>query len=303
MIPVVRILAPNPGPFTLEGTNTWVVGRDPAIVIDPGPDDAGHLLAVIDAAEPVEAILLTHQHPDHAPGAERLAETARAPVYAFRPQGEERRLRDGDALEAGTVGVRALHTPGHTPDHVTFVVEEEGMLFTGDAVLGRGTSIVDPPEGDMAAYMRSLRRMVELQPRTIYPGHGPVVFDAGGRLEYYLSHRAQREEQVVAALEGGRATPEEMVPEIYGEEVSPSMFPAAARSVLAHLLKLEREERVARTVRGGQPRFALVDPKPCERCGRPARPGSRFCRRCALAVLQEGPAARKPDPTAEPLPE
>jgi glyoxylase-like metal-dependent hydrolase (beta-lactamase superfamily II) len=303
MIPVVRILAPNPGPFTLEGTNTWVVGRDPAIVIDPGPDDAGHLLAVIDAAEPVEAILLTHQHPDHAPGAERLAETARAPVYAFRPQGEERRLRDGDLLEAGTVGVRALHTPGHTPDHVTFFVEEEGMLFTGDAVLGRGTSIVDPPEGDMAAYMRSLRRMVELQPRTIYPGHGPVVFDAGGRLEYYQSHRAQREEQVVAALEGGRATPEEMVPEIYGEDVSPSMFPAAARSVLAHLLKLEREERVARTVRGGQPRFALVDPKPCERCGRPARPGSRFCRRCALAVLQEGPAAGKPDPTAEPLPE
>jgi glyoxylase-like metal-dependent hydrolase (beta-lactamase superfamily II) len=303
MIPVVRVLAPNAGPFTLEGTNTWVVGRDPAVVIDPGPDDAGHLLAVIDGAEPVEAILLTHQHPDHAPGAARLAETTRAPVYAFRPQGEERRLRDGEVVEAGSLRVRAVHTPGHSPDHVAFLAEEEGLLFTGDAVLGRGTSIVDPPEGDMAAYMRSLRAMIELRPRTIYPGHGPVVFDAGGKLEYYLAHRVQREEQVLAALGAGRVTPEEMVPEIYGDEVSSSMFPAASRSVLAHLLKLEREDRVARTVRGGVPRFALVEPKACERCGRPARPGSRFCRRCALAVLQEGPTVEGPGRTPESRPE
>jgi glyoxylase-like metal-dependent hydrolase (beta-lactamase superfamily II) len=299
MIPVVRVLAPNPGPFTLEGTNTWVVGRDPALVVDPGPDDAGHLLAVIDAAEPVEAILLTHNHPDHAPGAARLAETTRVPVYTFRPQGEERRLRDGEVVEAGPLHLRAVHTPGHSPDHLAFLAEGEGLLFTGDAVLGRGTSIVDPPDGDMGAYMRSLRTMIQLRARTIYPGHGPVVFDAGGKLEEYLSHRTQREEQVIAALGAGRATPEDMVPEIYGDEVASSMFPAAERSVLAHLLKLEREERVARTVRGGQPRFTLVDPKPCERCGRPARPGSRFCRRCALAVLQEGPAAGRAGPAPE----
>jgi glyoxylase-like metal-dependent hydrolase (beta-lactamase superfamily II) len=296
MIPVVRVLAPNPGPFTLEGTNTWVLGRAPSLVIDPGPHDAGHLLAVMDAAEPVGAILLTHRHPDHAPGATRLAETTRAPLYAFRPQGEEKRLRDGELVTMGAVRLRTVHTPGHSPDHVAFLSEEEGLLFTGDAVLGRGTSIVDPPEGDMAAYMRSLRAMIELRPRTIYPGHGPVIFDARGKLEDYLSHRAQREEQVLAQLRAGKTTPREMVPEIYGQEVPPSMFEAAARSVLAHLLKLEREERVSRTVRGGQPRFALIDPKPCQRCGRPARLGSRFCRRCALAVLQEGPEAETTAP-------
>jgi glyoxylase-like metal-dependent hydrolase (beta-lactamase superfamily II) len=289
MIPVLRVLAPNPGPFTLEGTNTWIVGLEPSVVIDPGPDEASHLLAVIDAAEPIEAILLTHHHPDHAPGAARLAETARAPVHAFRPQGSERPLRDGEVIQVGGVAIRTVHTPGHTGDHVCFLVEEEGMLFTGDAVLGRGTSVVDPPEGDMAAYLRSLRLMLELEPRTIYPGHGPVVFDARGKLEEYMAHRSEREHQVMEALAAGRATPEEIVAVVYEGEVTPSLFPIAARSVLAHLLKLEREERVARTGRHREDRFVLVDPKPCERCGRPAPPGSRYCRRCALTVLQEGP--------------
>jgi glyoxylase-like metal-dependent hydrolase (beta-lactamase superfamily II) len=289
MIRVLRVLAPNPGPFTLEGTNTWIVGEEPSVVIDPGPDDAGHLLAVIDAAEPVAAILMTHHHPDHAPGAVRLADTARAPVHAFRPEHRERPLRDGDLVEGGPVAIRVVHTPGHTADHVAFLVEEEGMLFTGDAVLGRGSSVIDPPEGDMAAYLRSLRAMLDLRPRTIYPGHGPVVFDAMGRLEEYAAHRSLRERQVLEALAAGRATPEEIVAVVYEDEVPPEMFPAAARSVLAHLLKLEREERVARTGRPREDRFVLVDPKPCERCGRPAPPGSRYCRRCALAVLQEGP--------------
>jgi glyoxylase-like metal-dependent hydrolase (beta-lactamase superfamily II) len=300
MVPIVRVLAPNPGPFTLEGTNTWVVGRDTAVVIDPGPDDAGHLLAVTDAADAIGAILLTHHHPDHAPGAARLADATGAPVYAFRPVEGEERLRDGQVVEAGGLRIRAVHTPGHTADHVAFLLEEEGLLFTGDAVLGRGTSIVDPPEGDMAAYMRSLRSMFEVSPRTIYPGHGPVVFDARGRLEEYIEHRARREEEVVEALRAGRAAPEEMVPDIYGDEIQPEMFPAAARSVLAHLLKLEREERVARTMRGGQPRFTLVQTKPCERCGRPARSGSRYCRRCALAVLQEEPAPPRPERSTSP---
>ena len=293
MIRAIRVLAPNAGPFTLEGTNTWIVGRWPSVVIDPGPDDAGHLLAVMDEAEPIGAILLTHHHPDHALGAPRLAETARAPMYAFLPQGEERGLADGNVVSEGDLAVRAVHTPGHALDHVAFLVEAEGMLFTGDAVLGRGTSVVDPPEGDMSAYVMSLRAMLRLGPRTIYPGHGPVAFDAAEKLREYIEHRAERETQILAAVESGRQTPDEIVPGVYGAEVEPSMYPAAARSVLAHLLKLEREERVAR-VRRGEDRFVVIKPKPCERCGRPAPPGSRYCRRCALAVLQEQPGPGEP---------
>ncbi|MGH2723092.1 MAG: MBL fold metallo-hydrolase [Actinomycetota bacterium] len=291
---VVRVLAPNPGPFTLEGTNTWVVGEGPSIVIDPGPDDAGHILAVLEAAEPVRAVVLTHHHPDHAPGAARLSEAAQAPVLAMRPEGREQPLRGGDVVEAGSARLRAVHTPGHSPDHAAFVLEGEGLLFTGDAVLGRGTSVVNPPEGDMAAYLRSLRAMLELGPRTIYPGHGPVVFDATRRLEQYLAHRAAREEQVLAALKAGRSTPQEMVPEVYGSEIPPSMHPVAARSVLAHLLKLEREGRVSRAGRPREERFALPDPRDCQRCGRPALPGSRYCRRCGLELLQEPPGRVPP---------
>lgn len=292
MTRVVRALAPNPGPFTLEGTNTWIVGERPSLVIDPGPDDSGHLLAVADEAEPVEAILLTHRHPDHAPGAPRLAEATRAPIYSSRPQGNERAIRHGQVLEVGSMRIRAVNTPGHSPDHLAFYLERDGFLFTGDAVLGRGTSIVDPPDGDMTAYMRSLQEMRLLSPRVIYPGHGPVVFDAIPRLDGYLEHRVHRERQVIRALREGKASAQDMVAEIYADEVPESMFPAAARSVLAHLLKLEREGRVARIGRPVDARFELVTPKPCARCGRPAAPRSRFCNRCAITVLQEGPQGK-----------
>ena len=289
MTRIVRILAPNPGPFTLEGTNTWVIGARPSVVIDPGPDDAGHILAVLDEAEPVGAVLLTHRHPDHAPGAARLSEASGAPVHAFQPQDEERRLVDDGVVEAGQLRLRIVHTPGHTADHVCFLLEDEGRLFTGDTVLGRGTSVIDPPEGDMAAYLRSLERLRLLDPATIYPGHGPVIFTPKGRLEFYLRHRQEREGQVLQALENGPRTAPELVPAIYAGEVSADLYPAAARSALAHLLKLEREGRVVRTGRHRDERFVLVKPKACVRCGRPAAPGSRFCRRCAFSALQEGP--------------
>lgn len=292
---VIRVLAPNPGPFTLEGTNTWIVGRDPSIVIDPGPDDRGHALAVLAEADPVGAILLTHHHPDHAPAARRLADATGVPVRAFAPGEREVAVRDGEVVEVGGTRVRTIHTPGHTSDHVCFLLEEDELLFTGDVVLGRGTSVVDPPDGDMSAYTRSLERLLELDPSAIYPGHGPVIFTPRGRIEYYLRHRAEREAQVLAALAEGRHTAAEMVAEIYGEEIPEGMYPVAARSVLAHLLKLERGGRVARTGRHRDERFVLVTPRSCERCGRPALPGSRFCRRCGLAALQEGPAPGRRD--------
>jgi glyoxylase-like metal-dependent hydrolase (beta-lactamase superfamily II) len=290
MTRVVRVLAPNPGPFTLEGTNTWVVGAGPSVVIDPGPDDAGHILAVLEEAEPVAAVLVTHRHPDHAPGARRLSRASGAPVFAFRPEEDERRLAPDESVEAGEVRLRAIHTPGHTPDHLCFLLEGDRLLFTGDTVLGRGTSVIDPPEGDMAAYVRSLRVLRDLEPATIYPGHGPVVFTPKGKLEYYLRHRAEREEQILSVLTGRPRRAEDMVAEVYGTEVSEEMHPAAARSVLAHLLKLEREGRVVRTGLHRDERFALVRPKECARCGRPTVPGSRYCRRCGLSALQESPA-------------
>lgn len=300
MIRVVRVLAPNPGSFTLEGTNTWILGSGPSVVIDPGPDDAGHILAVADEAEPVAAILLTHRHPDHAPGARRLADATGATVHAYRPEEGGRRLSPGEIVEAGRVRVRAIHTPGHTPDHMCYLAEPDGLLFTGDTVLGRGTSVIDPPDGDMGAYMRSLETLRELEPAVIYPGHGPVVFTPKGKLDHYLRHRAKREERILEAVARGRNTPAEIVPEVYAGEAPEAMYPVAARSVLAHLLKLEREGAVVRTGRHRDERFVPVQVKECARCGRPAAPGSRFCRRCGLAALQEGPPPGTPDQASQP---
>jgi glyoxylase-like metal-dependent hydrolase (beta-lactamase superfamily II) len=284
-----RVLAPNPGPFTLDGTNTWIVGGSPSVVIDPGPDDPGHILRVLDEAEPIGAILLTHRHPDHAPGAARLGDAAGAPVHAYAPERDELRMADRDVLEIGGTRISAVHTPGHTSDHLCFVLEPERVLFSGDTVLGQGTSVVDPPDGDMGAYMRSLLKLRQLEPSAVYPGHGPPILTPIGRLDYYIRHREQREEQVLAALGEGKRTPSEMVAGIYGSEVDESMYPVAARSLLAHLLKLEREGRVARTGRAKDERFVLAGDRTCARCPRPAMPGSKFCSRHMLAALQEGP--------------
>jgi glyoxylase-like metal-dependent hydrolase (beta-lactamase superfamily II) len=287
---ITRILAPNPGPFTLEGTNTWIVGSGPSVVIDPGPDEPVHQAAVARQAHGLKAILLTHHHPDHAPGAPRLSDLTGAPILAFRPEPGEERLRDGELVDAAGVRLRTVHTPGHTQDHVVFLEEASLALFTGDAVLGRGTSVVDPPEGDMALYVRSLSRMQGLAPKVIYPGHGPAVWSPAEKLAEYLAHRRLREEQVLDGLAQGARTPIELVEAIY-EDVPRELHPAAARSVLAHLLKLEREGRAVRIGARTDERFAASLPRACARCGRPARPGSTLCDRCQLSVLQETPGS------------
>jgi glyoxylase-like metal-dependent hydrolase (beta-lactamase superfamily II) len=286
---ILRVLAPNPSPFTLEGTNTWIVGDDPAVVIDPGPDDPAHLDEVARAAgERVAAVLVTHDHPDHAPGAAAFAERVSAPLSAFRLPGAAH-LRDGQEIGAGGVVLTAVHTPGHTSDHMAFHVAATGALFTGDAVLGRGTSFIDPPDGDLAQYLRSLARMQELDARTIYPGHGPVVLDADAKLQEYVDHREARERQVVDAISHGPRTIEQLVAEFYAD-YPPDVHALAARSVLATLLKLSGEGRVAQKGRGDDAHWEAVAPRACERCGKPVKGRGIYCGSCSLILLQEGAA-------------
>jgi glyoxylase-like metal-dependent hydrolase (beta-lactamase superfamily II) len=283
---IVRVLAPNPSIYTLEGTNTWVVGGDPATVIDPGPDDDGHLDEVARTAGRVGAVLVTHDHEDHAPGAAVFAARAGAPMYAFRLAGADH-LRDGQILRIGDATVVAIHTPGHSSDHVVFHLPQEGALFTGDAVLGRGTSFIDPPDGDLAQYLRSLKRMQALNPRSLYPGHGPIVLEAAAKLQEYLDHRAEREQQVMDAMAGGAATIPEMVSVIYAG-YPPDVHALAARSVLAQLLKLEGEGRATHSSKGEDARWQLTPPRECERCGRRVKGRARYCDTCTLVILQEG---------------
>ncbi|MEO8477817.1 MAG: MBL fold metallo-hydrolase [Actinomycetota bacterium] len=296
MLRILRVLAPNPDVYTLEGTNTWIVGTEPSLVIDPGPDIAAHLDTVGRLAGGVGAVLVTHDHPDHAPGAIAFAESVGAPLYAFRLPGAEH-LRDGQIVRVGAFAISAVHTPGHSADHVAFHLPAEGALFTGDAVLGRGTSFIDPPEGDLAKYLRSLQRMQELAPRTLYPGHGPIVMRAGEKLQEYVDHRADREAQVLAALASGAQTVSALVETIYSN-YPPEVRPLAARSVLAHLLKLASEGRVARAGLGEDATWGIVVPRECARCGRAVRGRARYCSTCSLVLLQEGsgdPPAATPE--------
>jgi glyoxylase-like metal-dependent hydrolase (beta-lactamase superfamily II) len=249
---VTRVLAPNPSPLTLEGTNTFVVaepGAGTAVVIDPGPADDGHALAVVRACggREVELVLLTHTHVDHAEGARAFAERVGAPLAAIAPGWATPGAPDltaGDPVAAAGLELGPLPTPGHAADHCCFQLAAERAVFTGDHVLGRGTTVVEWPGGDMVDYLASLELLLGLRPERLYPGHGPLVADAVARVEGYLAHRREREAQVLAALAVGDRTPAEIVARVYAG-VDPSLHPAAELSVRAHLAKLIREGRVA----------------------------------------------------------
>ena len=284
MVPIRRLLAPNPGVYTLEGTNTWIVGDEPTFVIDPGPDIPEHLAEVAREAGTVGAVLVTHDHPDHSPGAIPFARLVGAPVYAMRLAGADR-LSPGQRVRAGDLDLTAVHTPGHTSDHVAFFEPGDRVLFTGDAVLGRGTSFLDPPEGDLVRYLRSLRAMLDLDARSIYPGHGPVVLRANDKLREYLAHREEREAQVVSALAEGPRTITELVEVIYAGYPR-EVYPLAARSVLAHLLKLAGEGLAERTGKAEEGPWTASTPRTCQRCGRQVRGKARYCDSCSLAMLQ-----------------
>ncbi|HEX9299356.1 MAG TPA: MBL fold metallo-hydrolase [Actinomycetota bacterium] len=281
---VIRVLAPNPSIATLEGTNTWVVGDDPTIVIDPGPAIDEHLAEVARAAKRVAHVLVTHDHEDHAAGAAAFARLVGADVVAWRIP-EVAKMHDGERFVAGGVELIALHTPGHSADHVVFSEAGSGALFTGDAVLGRGTSFIDEPDGDLARYLTSLRKMLERRPRTIYPGHGPVVLDAEAKLRAYLEHRADREEQILTGLAAGDRTVDALVQRIYADHPA-DVHELAARSVTAHLLKLESEGRVSKAGRVAERTWTTVEPRACARCGRTVKGRARYCGSCSLALLQ-----------------
>ena len=239
------VLAPNPSPMTLDGTNTWLVGTGPYVVIDPGPDDAGHLLALVDAADGrIAEILLTHGHPDHAQGARALHDMTGAPVRALDPEhvlgGEG--LQPGTVVSVGGVEVRVIATPGHTADCLSFHVLEDGAILTGDTVLGRGTTVVAWPDGDLGDYLRSLRTLREhaelLNATELLPGHGPRLANPVAVIDAYLEHRHARLEQVRVAWDGGRRTAEEVVDVVYAD-VPDHVRWAALLSTRAQLHYLE----------------------------------------------------------------
>jgi glyoxylase-like metal-dependent hydrolase (beta-lactamase superfamily II) len=249
---VTRVLAPNPSGMTLDGTNTYVVGAPgsgQAVLVDPGPDDPAHL-AEVEAALAARdarcvAVLVTHHHGDHAEaarpwGARFGAQVAAAGAPVAGPGG--RVLEPGERLALAGTTIGVVPTPGHTGDHLAFRLES-GAVLVGDHVLGRGTSVVTHPEGDVVAYLESLRRVHDLGPSALYCGHGPeLTEDPGAVLDFYLAHRAYREHQLLAALEQGPATVDELVATVYAE-VPAQLWPAAAQSTRATLAKLRAEGR------------------------------------------------------------
>jgi glyoxylase-like metal-dependent hydrolase (beta-lactamase superfamily II) len=245
------VLAPNPSLMTLEGTNTWVVaepGASSCVVIDPGPLDEAHLRRVLGVAQAgdrrVASVLLTHGHPDHSAGAGFFASLCgdgvpvRAADPAYRVGGDG--LADGDVIAAGGTSLRVIATPGHSADSVSLLLAADGALFTGDTVLGRGTTVI-ADDGNLGDYLRTLDRLRELVGSLgvgkLLPGHGPVLDDPAGVLDYYIAHRAERLDQVRAALAAGARTPAEIVAMIY-TDVDPALHPAAEWSVNAQLAYL-----------------------------------------------------------------
>lgn len=250
------LLAPNPGPMTLDGTNTWVLAEPGArrcVVLDPGPDDEAHLAAIAGAAEAagtsVALVLLTHGHPDHSEGARRFAERVGAPVRALDPAhrlGSEG-LAGGDVVEVDGLEVRVVATPGHTADCLTFVLPADAALLTGDTVLGRGTTVVAWPDGDLGDYLDSLRALRDLAGdlalTRLLPGHGPDLADPALVLDAYLEHRDQRLSQVRESVGRGHRTAPDVVADVYAD-VPREVWPAAELSVRAQLayLGLDPEE-------------------------------------------------------------
>ena len=253
---VRRLLADNPSPFTFTGTQTYIVGRGEVAVIDPGPDLDAHVASILaaTAGERIAAILCTHTHRDHSPASRALAQASGAEIVGCAPlaladegpradaafdfdYAPDRILVDGERAEGEGWALTAVATPGHTSNHLCFALGD--VLFTGDHVMGWSTTVVSPPDGDMTLYMASLDKLLGRSDRTYLPAHGPAVDNPNGHVRALIVHRRMREKQILARLEAGERRIPDMVAAMY-RDIDPRLHPAAGRSVLAHLVDLER---------------------------------------------------------------
>ncbi len=260
-----RVVANNPGKFTYRGTGTYIVGRGRVAIVDPGPDDADHIEAVLAAVddEQVEALLVTHTHRDHSPASQAVAEATGAPTYGFGPhppaddddgKSEERgdlrfapdeAVVHGDVVEGPGWSFECLHTPGHISNHIAYRWREAAGVFTGDHIMGWSTTIVPPPDGNMTDYLVSLRLLAESPDDRVYwPTHGPPVNEPHALVEALYAHRLDRERQILECLATGPQTITEMVRVMYAD-VAPELHEPAARSVLAHLIAMTGDGRVS----------------------------------------------------------
>lgn len=279
---VRRVIAPNPGPFTFTGTGVFIIGNGQVAVLDPGPVDPVHQAALTAAleGETVTHVLVTHHHMDHSPLAHTLAEQHGAKVFAMSPAGDapeggevrmeagddagfrpDIEVADGDTFTGPGWTLTALHTPGHTSNHVCYALKEEHTLFSGDHVMGWSTSVVSPPDGSMGDYLTQLRRIRAMEFDTIRPTHGPAITETAPFLDAYIEHRCARERQVVVELESGRTQIKDMVAHMYAD-VDKRLHPAAAHSVLAHMIYLVEQGRVSCTgVPGLDTAYTLLNAK------------------------------------------
>ena len=271
-----RVIANNPGPFTFHGTGTYILGTGNVAVIDPGPDDEEHIGAILAAldGETISHILVTHTHMDHSPGCRPLQALTGAPTYAYGPNGAgkleqgvqveeggdmdfapDHLVKHGDIIQGGDWTVECVYTPGHTSNHMCFALQEQKALFTGDHVMGWSTSIISPPDGDMAAYMQSLELLLERDDAVYWPTHGPSIIDPKTHVRAYIAHRIEREEQILKCIDEGTHSIRDMVPLMY-RDTPEFMYPAAARSVLAAMENLLRKNQVVAD--GGEPSMDSV---------------------------------------------
>lgn len=253
---VTRITAPNPGVMTGPGTNSYIIGRVELALVDPGPESDAHLPALLRAVGGrLKWILCTHTHLDHSPGARALKAATGAQLLGYAPTPDDGRqdatfapdrvLRDGDAVDCGGFRLHVVHTPGHASNHLCYLLEERKLLFTGDHVMQGSTVVISPPDGDMTAYMQSLERLLTLELAALAPGHGHVIATPHDEARRLIAHRLKREQKVLAAFaQKNPASLDELVPIVY-DDTPARLHPVARRSLHAHLIKLEREGKVA----------------------------------------------------------